>query len=304
MEKDEKTEIKNKSVDIKSKDLDNKKVAKEVEKNEEKKKDISQLLKIKKLKYKGDSELPKNNLHDSYIIPNHPFRAMMLAPSKGGKSTLICNLLCKSIFYKNFFDNVFVFSPTLNIDMTYEVLKEKKVAKNIEFYDELNVETLEGLVDEMKKSLKEIIDEDEGKKADCPQTLFIFDDCVGDKALLNSKVFKDIFIYGRHLCCSSIIGTQAYKAFPLKLRNQLSNVFIFDLPAREVKNVTEELCPTHVGPKEFMDLLNMATEPTKDDPKPFLHINNQHPDRNLAFRRNLDTVLAIKAAKTKSLNMK
>lgn len=61
---DEKTEIKNKSVDIKSKDLDNKKVAKEVEKNDEKKKDLSQLLKIKKLKYKGDSELPKNNLHE------------------------------------------------------------------------------------------------------------------------------------------------------------------------------------------------------------------------------------------------
>ena len=48
MDKKELTEVDNKKVVIKNKDLDNKKVAKEVEKNDEKKKDIKDLLKIKK----------------------------------------------------------------------------------------------------------------------------------------------------------------------------------------------------------------------------------------------------------------
>lgn len=295
-EKDEKknVSISTANVQVKQKDVaESKKIEKEMEKVQDKK-DLTKLLKIKKLKYKGDSELPKNNLYESHIIPNHPFRAMMLAPSKGGKSTLICNLLCKSVFYKNFFDNVFVFSPTVNVDMSYDMLKEKKVARNIEFYDELSEDILSGIVEELKQTLKEIIAEDEGKKSDCPQTLFIFDDFVSDTKLLNSKVFKDIFIYGRHLCTSTIVSTQAYKKFPLSLRNQLSNIFIFDLPIREAKAISEELCPSHIGAKEFLDILNTATEPTKEDPKPFLHMNLQCPDRNKMFRRNIDMILEVK----------
>lgn len=281
-------------ISIKASDVKSSKVVeKALEKADEKKKTTKDLFKIKKLKYAGDKELPKNNLHESFIIPNHPFRAMMLAPSKGGKSTLICNLLCKTIFYKNFFDNIFVFSPTVNVDMSYDCLKDKKVAKKIEFFDELDAETLEGIVSELKEAIKEIIAEDDGKKSDCPQTLFIFDDFVSNTTLLNSKVFKDIFIYGRHLCTSTIVSTQAYRKFPLTLRHQLSNVFIFDLSARESKVVAEELCPSHIGPKEFTEVLNNATTTSKDDPNPFLHINIQEPNRNKMFRKNLDTYIDI-----------
>ena len=53
----------------------------------------------------ADHPEPPNN-----ILPKHEFTMGIIAPKGAGKTTLIANLL---YFYKGYFNNIYVFSPTV-----------------------------------------------------------------------------------------------------------------------------------------------------------------------------------------------
>ena len=58
------------------------------------------------------------------IVPKLPICAMICAPSGSGKTVLLASL-CLDI-YKNCFNRIFVFSPSCDIDQTWEEVRKYK----------------------------------------------------------------------------------------------------------------------------------------------------------------------------------
>lgn len=56
------------------------------------------------------------------ILPNHEFTMGLIAPKGAGKTTLICNLLN---YYKGYFHNIIVFSPTVKNDEKWDWVKKQ-----------------------------------------------------------------------------------------------------------------------------------------------------------------------------------
>ncbi len=57
-------------------------------------------------------------------VPTVPIRVILLAPSGSGKTVLLSNLILN--IYRGCFDRTFVFSPSIDIDQTWEAVKNIK----------------------------------------------------------------------------------------------------------------------------------------------------------------------------------
>lgn len=58
------------------------------------------------------------------VIPQHPFRMLLVAPQGGGKTNFICNLILRQ--YKGYFNRIIVCSPTIDNDEKWDVVRNTK----------------------------------------------------------------------------------------------------------------------------------------------------------------------------------
>ena len=58
------------------------------------------------------------------VMPKLPLRGVILAPSGSGKTVLLSNLILK--MYRGCFERVYVFSPSVNVDQTWEAVKNTR----------------------------------------------------------------------------------------------------------------------------------------------------------------------------------
>lgn len=59
-----------------------------------------------------------------HVLPQHPFTMGIVAPKGSGKTTLLCNMVMH--LYKGYFHRVIVFSPTVENDPKWDVVKKTK----------------------------------------------------------------------------------------------------------------------------------------------------------------------------------
>jgi len=84
--------------------------------------------KKRKKKVKSTKIEPVIKIKDDYTEAPHPnllrlpFSLLLIAPKGSGKTTLLQNVL---VWYYRLFDNVFIFSPTINIDVKWTKLCDK-----------------------------------------------------------------------------------------------------------------------------------------------------------------------------------
>ena len=89
------------------------------------------------LKIKNLSTSSKIHPLKHTFLPNLPMRMLVIAPSNGGKSNMLKNMLLRSDFgYKNYFTeqnvlNYFIFSRTLHADPTWDSLVKELPKLNI-----------------------------------------------------------------------------------------------------------------------------------------------------------------------------
>ena len=87
--------------------------------------------------------------------PSIPMRACFFANSGGGKTNRIVSLLTNpELFGGNVFDAVYVVSPSVNVDSTWEHLKKyraKRGQKKEFFMDEWDGQRVQALIDESFK---------------------------------------------------------------------------------------------------------------------------------------------------------
>ena len=208
-----------------------------------------------------DNEIQKDNTPEQQkLIPKHPFRLLLSGQSGSGKTLLLLNLLLKPEFYRGFFRYIVVISPNFDNDKQYDNLKKFIMAERVkakkdkrykpvrlEHYEKFNEGELDALLEELSEARAELGD-------DLPPTLFLLDDVIDDKKLINSTFFSMLGTRSRHFNASVIIATQSYKRVARTTRLNMSNVIFFK-PSNESekKRIYEEII-TDCNYKQFSNL--------------------------------------------------
>jgi hypothetical protein len=218
------------------------------------------------------------------IIPKHPFRAILSGASGSGKTNLLINLLTKEKFYKDFFDVIFLISPTAGkLDDSYIALKESKTKSKLAIINVLDPET----TDDIMTINKDIIEDKGVDKA--PKILIVYDDIISDTKYMNSRPFVHSFVASRHYNASVIICTQRFNSVPRVCRIQANAIFYFKGTNSEQETLAQEFCPAgYHWRKEFLSIIDHAT----DKKYSFLFINGQ-ADREDRYRIGLDRVMKL-----------
>ncbi len=192
---------------------------------------------------------PLTNDDDDYIDPPNPnllripFSLLLISPKGSGKTTVLHNIM---MFYKGMFDQIFVYSPTINLDKKWEfVVKKLKIPKENRF-EKCREGQVSGLIERVKETNESL------KQKDKIRTLMIFDDCVEN--LPKSKKISFInrlAMNHRHYFISHIIVSQSFKRLDPVVRLNTTGIILFntDNTAERMK-IIEELAG-NLGRKKF-----------------------------------------------------
>jgi hypothetical protein len=269
---------------------------------------VDERLLIKKLETDKE-KVYKTHMMKSKVLPEHPFRGIISGASGSGKTQLILNLLSNKNYYKDYFDVIFILSPTAGeLDDTYDILKpeeEKKDPSTVDIAKELKKKKKETkiyfinnvtpkVIGDIMKTNENLIKKNGVENS--PKILLLYDDVVSNKKLMGDEKFHHSFIASRHYNASVFICTQKYNQVPRVCRLQANAIMYFKGTESENKIITEEHCPPGYKRKEFEKILHDAT----NEKFSFLFINCQD-DIRTRYRKCLHSIIVLKkheAAKT------
>jgi len=218
---------------------------------------MSELLKI--LPVKKVNTQKTFNVNPVLLEP--PFTQLLVAPTKSGKSVLICNLLLNINFYKDVYDEIYFISPTVYIDHTLKAIAEDD--EIIKIHEEEDLDKIDVI-------LKDIIEDQRKAKMkdkDAPHILIVLDDMIS--YFKNNTLLDRAPAFSRHFNISFIISTQSFVGTPTKLRKNTASYIIFKLYNNaDLKQFYDEIGSQF---KDFMEYYNEATE----DKYNFLYVNQR-----------------------------
>lgn len=230
------------------------------------------------------SKIELREAMSEHIIPCPPISMMMCGKSGSGKTQLLLHMLNEENCYKNYFDITFLFSETAKsgCDDLYE--KHANIPNHRMFKpDKDGLAQLDRIITIQKKIIKK-----EGiSKA--PKILLIFDDIAHSRKFLASNQYLLMHIANRHFNITVISLTQSYVKIPRSCRCQVGSVFFFNGATNTEKlRLSEEHTPSNYDEKEFMRIINYAT----DEKYNFLYINKKAKPKE-QYRKNLKTILEL-----------
>ena len=217
-----------------------------------------------------------------------PVRSVILGPSGSGKGILLQNMILD--IYKNCFERIYIFSPSIHVDHTWEPVKEyiKKTmpSKDDEpecYYDHYDPESLEKIIDTQKKIIEFQKQKKETKRLF--QILIIIDDFADDASFSRqSKLLHALFTRGRHSQISTIVATQKFTALHPIIRVNASELFVFRLRNySDLQTFLDEVSAL-VDKKALLEMYNLATE----QPFSFLYVRltEKHKDKMFMIKFN------------------
>jgi len=239
-------------------------------------------LKITPLKTKK-SDLPQSPFMEADIINRFPSLTLCIGKSGSGKSNVMANMLTKKEFMKDFFDDIYLFSPTAKSDDIVEHLKLKD-NHIIENLDETAITKLNKIVDDNIEKIKK---QGISTVASKSKILIICDDCISEKVFIKSNILSKLATAGRHALISTVICSQSYTKIPRVIRLQAQGMIIFPSSNDELDLLCEDLCPPGMGKKSFLELIKFAT----DERYSFLFVNHHAKNPKEKFRKNFDEII-------------
>jgi carboxylesterase type B len=222
-----------------------------------------------------------------------PIRSVLLAASGGGKTVLIQNMILD--IYKGLFERVYIFSPSIHVDHTWEPVKEYlKHAINLKddepeiYYDHYDPEALAKIIDTQRKVIEFQKSKKETKRLF--QILIIIDDFADDPAFSrHSKLLHSLFIRGRHSQISTIVATQKFTALHPIIRVNASELYVFRLRNyQDLQTFIDEVSAI-VDKKSLLEMYNLAT----NAPYSFLYCKLTSKDKSKIFMVKFDQYLVI-----------
>lgn len=222
-----------------------------------------------------DFHYPENPLVENGILPKPPCTVMVIGGTGSGKSTMIIYLLKKHYLDTKIFNrkHVFLLSPTGKIDPLFKYLKLKN--PNI-----ITEDILTNIVKLVKKQTEEV--KGKGIKKS-PKMLLIIEDASDNAEMLNDSELKKLFTRNRHINCSVFIVAHKYRALNRMARLNANHIMMFPINNSETDQLIEDYAPRIRGltkreaVKKMNDVIDYAFEPTEEDVRPFLYLNNKKP---------------------------
>lgn len=230
-------------------------------------------------------------------LPKPPFRMVIVGSTGSGKSNLIKNFIYN--FYKEYFDEIYIFCGSADDIEEYERLgdktkyrlfnykKNKLYKSKTEYMTEKLIITQKTTAEEIEELLEQI-EEDEEK----PRVLLIFDDMITTeifKRSSNMNVIDTIMIRGRHIGrgLSVIFSTQKATALNRNIRNtNNSHIILFsNLGKLELKTIAEE----NAGNLDEKDFMKLYYDLTKNKYS-FMIINKLAPPEKRFQNQNFEYI--------------
>ena len=156
------------------------------------------------------------------VVPKLPMRSMILGPSGSGKGVLLTNMILD--IYRGCFDIIYIFSPSVDIDHTWNPVKEyitKEIKPNEKeqiYFDHYDPIELEAIMDKQHKVITYLKSQGHTNMF---HILIVIDDFADDPSFTrNSKLLHHLYIRGRHQFISTITYTQVYKVISPILRKK------------------------------------------------------------------------------------
>jgi hypothetical protein len=204
-------------------------------------------------------------VHWNFRKPPAPFpqtpgaNGCFLAPSGMGKTTTLISMLLGP--YRAVFDQIHVFSPSVDIDSAWVPVKE--FASHLEgssFHSEWDEAALRTIMDEQREKIKGL--KDAKSKKPLPQILTIIDDYADRVDIMHraGNILTTLFIRGRHFGSSCWLSSQKLTAVSQVARVNFRFLCVWRLRnAREVASLMEELSALY-PPAVLHDMYQAATE--------------------------------------------
>lgn len=209
-------------------------------------------------------------------LPKPPFLLVLNAPCAGGKTTTIVNMLYNDNYYRDMFDSVVIFSPTIENDLTWQIAREDD--KNTIITGE-QLEQIDDLVETIYNIQLEKVKKAEEEHRTIPHLLMIIDDCLG----LLGKKFARMCTRHRHPRVSVMVSTQDFRSLPVQCRQNASHYMIYRTHnKKELGKMLDEFAGMY-GTDNFMRLYDAAT----DERFSFLVLHN----RTVEAYKKFDTFL-------------
>ena len=162
-----------------------------------------------------------------------PTRSVLLGPSHSGKTVLLQNLILK--VYRGCFERIFIFSPSIMVDTTWdpvkEYIEEEMDAHETEdepfYFDSYKPEALENIINTQNKIIKHMKAKNKKKLY---QILIIVDDFADDPSFSrHSKLLHSLYTRGRHAYISTITATQRFCCLSPIIRTNATELYVFRL---------------------------------------------------------------------------
>ena len=197
------------------------------------------------------------------MIGSLPTRAVLCAPSGSGKTVLLTNLILD--IYKNCFSRIYVFSPSVNVDYTWQPVKHyiehdlklKETSEDPFYFDHYNEAALENIIHTQHKIITYMKSKGHTKLY---QILIIIDDFADEPAFTRqSKLLHQLYIRGRHNMISTITSTQKFNALHPIIRCNMSELYIFRLRNnKDIEAFVDERSAIH-DKKTLLEIYHSAT---------------------------------------------
>ena len=227
------------------------------------------------------------------VVGKLPIRSVLLGPSGSGKTILLQNMILD--IYKGLWERVYIFSPSIHVDHSWEHVKTF-LNKTIQisddepplFYDNYDPESLSEIIETQKKITTHQKNKD-------TKTLFqiriVIDDFADSPEFSrNSKLLHSLFTRGRHSQISTIVATQKFTAIHPIIRVNASELYVFRLRNHsDLQTFLDELGGLVGDKKTLHEMYSIAT----NKPFAFLYCKLSEKNKNDIFYVNYDQKLTI-----------
>ena len=181
-------------------------------------------------------------------LPQLPQLILQVAPIKAGKTVRTANLFFNDNFYRDVFDHIYVFSPSLYADpINQAYLKDDDFSTFDEYSDDM-----------VKQIIKNQMDRPKDER---PLIAFLFDDLIGSLNPNTAFAFKLATKFRHYNVGMMVFNTQSLRSVPPILRNNCTSVLLsFFTNTKEEKKIYEEYSEYYGGEKKFHSLYHGILE--------------------------------------------
>ena len=197
------------------------------------------------------------------IVSKLPMRSIILGPSGSGKTVLLQNMILD--IYRDCFSRIFIFSPSINVDSTWNSVKkyisdEMKVEHTEEepiYFDHYDANALQNIIDIQHKITTYLKSQNKTKLF---QILIIIDDFADDPSFSrHSKIVHALYTRGRHNMISTITATQKFSAIHPLIRVNATDSYVYRLRNyKDLETFIDEVSAL-ASKKELLNLYHIST---------------------------------------------